>query len=237
MARQPDMTVVALALVLLHGAPAYAQWIVSAYGGAMHTQSSDVLVDDRATDTNLRFDETMFESRSSESPIYYGYRVGHRLPGPEWLFVEGELIHGKLYPRDAQATSGAGTLRGISVSNVPFESVVQDFNLSHGLNFILINALARRAFTSRVALTARLGAGPMLPHVESVVEGVRREDYQWAGIGVQVSGGAELTLWRRLAVTAEYKWTRARPQVSLARGRATLTTTSHHIAIGVAARF
>lgn len=236
-ARQPDITVVAAVLIVAHATSAQAQWTVSAYGGAMQTQSSDVRIDDREANTNLLFEEMPFDSRSSESPIYYGYRVGYRVPTIAWLFVEGELIHGKVYPRSPTTTLGSGTLRGTSASDIPFESVVQHFNLSHGLNFIVFNAVARRAFTSRVAATARLGAGPMLPHVESVVDGARREEYQWAGIGAQVGGGAELTVWRTLALTAEYKWTHARPHVSLARGEAMLTTTSHHLAIGMTAMF
>jgi hypothetical protein len=219
-------------------AQAPAQWVLSAYAGAMHTQSADVRIADPAVNTNLVFAATPFESRSWDAPIYYGYRIGHRVPGVRWLFVEGELIHGKLYPRQPQTTLGDGTFRGESVLDVPFAAVVQDFNLSHGLNFILINALLRQSFASRrITATARLGVGPMLPHVESVVDGVRREDYQWAGAGAQVSGGGELTVWRMLAVTAEYKWTYARPRLTLAHGEARLTTASHHIAIGLAAVF
>lgn len=229
---------VVAALLIAIPALAHGQWIVSAYGGAMHTQSSDVRVEDDRTNTSLVFEDAGFEGRSSQSPIYYGYRIGHRVGGTRWLFVEAEVIHGKLYPREPATTLGAGTLRGTIVSRVPFDAVIQDFNLSHGLNFILINALARRTFPNRrVTATARLGAGPLLPHAESLVEGTRRGDYQWAGIGMQVSGGGELTIWRTLAVTAEYKWTHARPRVSLARGDAMLTTTSHHIAIGLAAVF
>jgi hypothetical protein len=236
-ARRADITVVTAVLIAIP-ALAHGQWIVSAYGGAMRTESSDVRIEADATNTSLVFEAMRFESRSSESPIYYGYRIGHRVRGTRWLFVEAEVIHGKVYPREPAATMGMGTLRGMSVSRVAFDAVVQDFNLSHGLNFILINALARHLFANRrVTATARLGAGPVLPHVESLVDGDRREDYQWAGVGTQVSGGGELTIWRRLAVTAEYKWTHTRPRVSLARGDAMLTTSSHHIAIGLAAVF
>ena len=214
-----------------------AQWLVSAYGGAVHTQASDVRVDQPVEGTSLLFADTALESRSFESPEYYGYRVGHGVPRVDWLFVEAEVIHAKVYVRSPQQTLGSGLLNHAAASGVPFAAVVDDFNLSHGLNFIFVNALMRREIYERVTAMARIGAGPVLPHTESVVRGQRREHYELAGAGVQLSAGAEVLVWRTLAVAAEYKWTRAQPQVTLAVGSLSLPATSHHVVLGIAAQF
>jgi hypothetical protein len=230
----------ALAIAGLTVTPARldAQWLVSAYGGAVHTQAADVQVDQPAMGTTLVFPDTAFESRSFELPLYYGARIAHSVPRFRWLFVEAELIHGKLYLASPQRARGGGVLQNAGASDVPFAAVVEDFNLSHGFNFILFNALMRRAvYADRVTATARIGAGPLLPHAESVAGGQRREAYELAGIGVQLSGGAEVAVWRRLAVTAEYKWTRAQPHVTLAVGSLQLTAISHHLAVGLSAHF
>jgi hypothetical protein len=213
--------------------PVGAQWIVSAYGGAIHTRAADMRVQQPGSATDLRFTDVPFESRSFESPIYYGYRAGHRLGGTQWLFLEAELIHGKLYPQQPGTARGTGMLRGQPAAQVPFPTVVQEFNMSHGLNFLLGNILLRREMTTRFTATGRAGLGALLPHTESVVDGERRGRYEWAGVAVQLSGGAEVGLSRRIAATAEYKWTRASPRVTLAGGQATLTTRSHHLAVGV----
>jgi hypothetical protein len=210
-----------------------AQWIVSAYGGAIHTQAADVRVQQPASTTDLLFADMPFESRSFESPIYYGYRVGHSLGGARWLFLEGELIHGKLYPRHPGATRGSGMLRAQPALQVPFDTVVQEFNMSHGLNFVLGNILVRRPITTWFTATGRAGLGALLPHTESVVEAQRRGRYEWAGFAGQLSGGGEARLSRRIAATAEYKWSRASAQVTVAEGQAALTTRSHHMALGL----
>jgi hypothetical protein len=69
------------------------------------------------------------------------------------------------------------------------------------------------------------------------VQGHVRADYQLAGPAFHLGSGLEVAVLRRLGVFAEYKWTRARPLVSLAEGSATLAAGSHHIAIGLAAAF
>src|SRR3712207_8808171 len=50
-------------------------------------------------------------------------------PGTRWLFLEAELIHGKLYARNPQAALGSGTLHGSPASQIPFTAVVDDFSV------------------------------------------------------------------------------------------------------------
>jgi hypothetical protein len=217
---------------------AEVQWILSAYGGAIHTAPAGIVIEQPSFDTALTFPKVSFRSASSEPPIYYGYRVARAIPAPRWLFIEAEFIHAKLFARDDQNPRGLGLRNGVAAADVPFSSVVQSFGMSHGFNFILVNAVLRRPLRSgRLTLTGRGGAGPMRPHVETEVEGRRREGYQWAGVALQAGGGIELRVWRRISVLAEYKRTHGSVRVSVDHGTAFVTARSHHVASGLTATF
>ena len=133
--------------------------------------------------------------------------------------------------REPTRLTGAGTRSGEGVTRLPFGDVVQAFALSHGLNFVLVNALARLPLQSdRLAATARLGAGLSLPHAEVEIERRRTEQYQIAGPAIQASGGLELRVRGPLRATVEYEWTYARPQIAIDSGRRKsrrVLTTSH----------
>ena len=116
--------------------------------------------------------------------------------------------------------------------------------MSHGLNFIFANVALRQELgpvdsqgTHRFVVVARAGAGPTVPHAESAVEHVNRDQYQAGGLGTQVAGGLEATVWRRLAVLGEYKFTWTSPELDVAGGQATVPARSHHVVAGLAYRF
>lgn len=219
-------------ILFLLSTPCRAQWTIAGYIGGVHTQPADLDFARQATGTDLTFPDTPFRSESLDSPLYYGYRIGKALYR-ELFFVEGELIHAKAYAQPEEAGAGAGRLDGQLVVDVPLASVVQRFAMSHGLNLILVNAAFRRHIGhSRAAVVARAGLGPVLAHGETEIDGDRREDYQWAGVGLQAAGGLELRLWRGLHGLLEYKFTRARPQITVGGGSLEVTTLSHHVAIG-----
>ena len=112
--------------------------------------------------------------------------------------------------------------------------IVQQFAMSHGLNFLFADIGVRRHVSRRVTAALIAGAGPVLPHVETEVDGLAHEGYQIAGTGVQVAVGAEVRISRRLSVLTEYKWTRAVMRVSVVGGHASLTPSSHHVVVGLA---
>jgi len=213
-------------------APALGQWTVAVYGGGVHTHRSDLTIRQPDAGTNVRFRDVEFSSESLESPVYYGYRVGRGLRG-RFLFLEGEFIHAKAYARLDGEPTGTGTLRGQRVEGARIGDLVQHFAISHGLNFILVNVVVRKPLAAtRVGLAARVGLGPMRPHGETEVDGRRVDGYQWAGVGAQVAGGLEVRLWRGLHGLLEYKLTSARPRIAVYAGDATVTTLSHHLAVG-----
>ena len=230
----------AVALTLLAGASATeGQVIVSAYGGLVHTRPAGVRLEQPSRATDLTFPEVPFDSDSLRSPVYYGYRVALPLPGAARWYVEAELIHAKLYADARRAANGTGRVLGSGAQQVSFAETFDTFAMSHGFNFVLVNAVFRTplARNGPWLWTARAGAGPMVPHPEIEIDGLTEEGYQVAGLGIQVSSGVERKLSRHLLIMADYKFTGGRTRVSVPGGTVRLTGRSHHLAAGVGVVF
>src|SRR3954467_114789 len=182
-----------LAVLLAWPQVAQAQWYAAGYLGANHTLPAQVTIEQPSRSTSLQFNDVTFEARPFESPQYYGARVG-RLVGERRRFgVEFEWFHPKVYAITSEEVHVAGRHLGTSLdTTLRMDSIVQRYSMSHGMNFILFNAVMRipmsdvpGSFSSRVAITGRAGAGPMLPHGESSVDGELQEQYEIAGVGFQ----------------------------------------------------
>jgi hypothetical protein len=119
-----------------------------------------------------------------------------------------------LYAEVEHAVHVTGRSGGVDVDTTTrMDTFVQHYAMSHGMNFMLVNVVARRPLggtASRVALTGRAGAGPMLPHAETNVGGRSREQYERAGIGFQLAGGVDVRLAGWLSAIADYKFGHAR---------------------------
>jgi hypothetical protein len=92
----------------------------------------------------------------------------------------------------------------------------------------------RRLGNGPIAVAARAGAGPTIPHAESTIGDRSREQYEFAGVGAHAAGGLEIELLGGLLATAEYKLTFARPEISIAGGTGRTDSRSHHVAFGLA---
>jgi hypothetical protein len=197
--------------------PARADWTLAAYLGTAWTRPATLTVDRGSPGTRTELTGVEFDSRSFESPPYYGYRVGW-FNGRSGLGAEGELIHLKVYARPE--TLGADVRR---------------FSISHGLNLLLANAVLRRPLPSshRASATLRLGAGVTVPHAESDIAGVTEEHYEWGSLALQAAIGTELRVARRARVLAEYKLTTAAPAVGVAGGTIQGRYLSQHLAAGL----
>jgi hypothetical protein len=224
---------------------ARAQWYVAGYLGTNRTLAAPVSVDQPTRNTSLTLDGVTFEARPFKSPQYYGVRVG-RLFGEQRRFgVEFEWIHPKAYADTTQVVHITGRLNGVNIdTNARMDTIVQRYAMSHGMNFALFNAVVRvpldedgAGFASRVALTARAGAGPMLPHAENTVAGESREQYEAGGLGYQVAGGVDVHLAGWLSAVADYKFGRATPEVMIVAGTGRTTANVHQLAFGLALGF
>jgi hypothetical protein len=223
--------------------PASAQWTAAAYFGAAHTQNSFLDVRQQALGTDIRFHNIAYHGKSFQPPLYYGLRTGYWFRH-HWG-VEAELTHLKVFARVEQTARVTGTLNGVAIdSQVPINSIVQRFSISHGVNLLLANAVFHQAMGRsrepghpRAYAVLRFGAGVTIPHAESTIQNLVDEHYQVGSPAFQVAASVEVRIWERLYWTAEYKFTRTREQVDVNSGTATTLLLSHHFATGPAIHF
>jgi hypothetical protein len=222
-------------------ASARADWLLSGFLGHAQTQSSNIDLTLASQSTQLRLEDVDYRGESFRSPHYYGVRATWTPEAHRWLGIEGEWIHAKVYAEADRRVHVVGTLRGAPIDAVvPLSSIAQRLSMSHGLNFILANVSARRAFgptkadgSPRVVGVVRGGVGPTMPHAESQLDNAYVEQYEGGGIGTQIGGGIELALWRHIGALGEYKFTWASPEIDVAGGQAKIPSRSHHFVFGL----
>jgi hypothetical protein len=159
----------------------------------------------------------------SDAP-YYAYRLGG---GPVGHAIETELVHHKIYLLDPP----------------PF---VEHFEISHGYNLLLVNAVAPTG-----GLQARFGVGVVIAHPEGRIAGRqvgarRGRARTWLGGGYHIAGVAtQLAIGRRYALgpgatsltaTPEMKITAAFARVPLEEGTVTVPNVAVHALAGIGAR-
>lgn len=209
-------------LLLSVASRADAQWYGSVYLGANTTRAADVTVKGDGYDATIPRVE--FEARPFESPQYYGLRLGRFLGGDRRVGVEVEFIHLKVIGNPGQ-----------------LGPQVQQYRMTHGLNFLVANLVSRRPLgrsasgESPFSLVTRLGAGVTVPHAETTILGVLKEQYEYAGPGAHAALGLNTRLTGRWSLVTEYKLTYAKPRITTAHnGTGQTTTLTHHLAVGLA---
>jgi hypothetical protein len=236
------MPIVGIALTMCVGVGrAAADWTLAAFVGGARTQDSTIRLNQPSASTDVTLSPVRYRTESLQAPIYYAYRIGV-FPDAGWVGIEGEFIHLKVIADTTRPVTTQGVIRDVPVSDVrPLATVMDRFSISHGVNLLLVNAVARRALRRhddglpRWFLTGRAGAGASVPHPESTIAGVSLERYQWGSFSLQAAAGLELRLARRLYLAGEYKLTRTVQHVSVAGGSVRSPLTSHHFVAGVAA--
>jgi opacity protein-like surface antigen len=224
---------------LISVSSAAADWAISGFLGAVQTRPNTLTVQLPNAGTQLTLDSVRYRSQSFESPQYYGVRVTGYL-GPHFG-LEGEWIHPKAYARTEEVVHASGTVAGSPLNaDVRLDSLVHRFSISHGLNYLLMNAVVRHPLDKserpRGWLTARAGAGLTIPHGESDIGGLRQEQYEIGSVGFHFAAGGELKISRIVYVMAEYKFTTTDESVSVAGGTVDGRFSSHHIAFGIVLR-
>jgi hypothetical protein len=240
---RPFILVVA-GFVLAVPSPARADWMLSAYLGGSWTQPSTARIDQPAKQTSLEFIDLHYRGESSRPRRYYGYRIGWIPHSRRWMAIEAEHVHAKVFAETGDIGRVRGTLRGVPIDTSQKVSlIVEELSMSHGLNFIFGNFVIRHEFGGqhgagrRATATLRAGAGPTVPHAESTIGGVTRQQYEHGGIGTQIAGGIEFAVWRRLHVLSEYKFTGTSPRISVDSGEAVIPSRTHHFVAGAAVLF
>jgi hypothetical protein len=218
--------------------PAFAdgQWYVTGYLGGNRTQSATVTVRQPALDTAVAFHDVRFAAKPLQDPNYYGWRIGYEPAGRFGL--EFEFVHLKVIGETGRTYRISGRFAGANADDLvaPMNELVQRYSMTHGLNFLLVNLVAKLPVfrpSGRTSMTARIGAGPTIPHAETTVGGRSRAEYEYGGLGVHAAVGLTVRVFHRVAALVEYKLTYARPEIDLVDGTGTTTAVSHHLAGGV----
>lgn len=222
-----------------------AEVVVSVFSGVALTENNDLRL--RQTGgTDLTFHAVSYQGRDFESPQYYGGRVSYFLPQqPHWGFG-AEFFHMKMYLNAGETVHVTGSRAGLPVNDFErIDNTIQDFSISHGLNFLTLDATYRWLpghrdgdFLGRFQPYVGAGIGAVIPHVESTVGGVRREGYQWRGPGVQGFAGLNFDLLRHLSLFVEYKLTYANlDTLDIPGGSIALIPFTHHFVSGLSVRF
>jgi hypothetical protein len=217
-------------------APAEAQWFAGIYLGANHTHDADVTIDRPALGEAFRFSNVQFEGKPFQSPQYYGWRVGRMFGGRERFGIEFEFIHLKVIARTDRPYAAVGIAETAPGQPFAMSTVVQRYAMTHGLNFAVVNGVGRLPLGRRLAVIARAGVGPTIPHAETTIAGAAREQYEYGGLGAHFSAGAELRAWRFVSAAVDYKFTLARPMIDVVQGTGRTTTATHQVAFGLAFR-
>lgn len=228
-----------LALVfVLVPVTAQAQWAVSTFTGTSHTRPSTISIDRPDAGQSLEFVDARYDARPFKEAPYYGIRVTRFFSDTRKLGIEIELLHNKVYARTGEVVRVRGTLAGTPIDSPMLMNVlVQRYNHSHGLSFLLANVVWRQPLGepgSRFAVLARAGAGPVVSGRDIVMNGLNVQGYELSGLGAQASAGLTTRLAGKVAAMVEYKFTSARPEIDLtAGGRGTMSAASHHLAVGL----
>ena len=221
---------------------ATAQLYASISAGGNRTSPADVTVNVPSAGLAVTYQDVHFSARPLDSPQYYVWRVGRLFGAHERFGVEFEFTHLKVIGDTSRSYVASGQINGQAIpsgSSLPMNAQVQEYQMTHGLNFLLVNAVGRWPITSsrRLSLVVRGGMGTTLPHGETEVLGQAREGYEFAGLGVEGAAGLAMKLSHLLTLVADYKVSEARPRISVVLGTAQTRALTQQIAIGLALGF
>lgn len=223
--------------------PMRGEAYAAGYIGGARTNAATVVLEQADPFVRLNLQKVPLSGKSFQSPIYYGYRAGYYFT--RHVGIEGEFIHVKIYADLHQPVEIRGTFRGNEVrEQAPMSRYADQFEVSHGLNIVLVNVILRRSLAgssdpakAAIALVARAGAGPTIPRPEVIVLGTPGGAYEAGPLAAQAAAGVTLRLWRGLAVLTEYKYTFTPTAFTIPNGRASLHVHSHHVVTGFAVHF
>ncbi len=247
-ARRPLLAVALGCAALLAASPAAAEPFLDLFTGVSDTESADVRIEQPAVGNDFKIRNLAFDGEAFEDPPYYGVRVGYFFEGVPWLGLGLEFFHFKVFGDTRATREVTGTRGGVPIAAaVRVDSVVQNFDISHGVNYLMVDVLARYGFfkdpddypNGRLQVYAGAGVGPVITHAETEIENVKSEPgYELGGVGVQGFAGIRFLLFRYLGVFVEGKITHSSLTVGVARGgEASLDETTKHLVFGLTAVF
>lgn len=240
--RRMALVVFSAAGIVGFARPAQAQIYGSISAGANHTMPADVTVNVPGAGLGVTYHDVQFSARSFDSPQYYVWRVGRLFGANARWGIEFEFTHLKVIADTSKSYAAAGAIAGNAIptgTSLPMNAQVQEYQMTHGLNFLLVNVVSRIPLGDhgRFAIVTRAGIGSTLPHAETNVLGEFRQQYEFAGAGLQGSVGVAMRLSRLVSLVADYKLSEAQPKITVVGGTGQTTAITHQAAIGLAFGF
>jgi len=233
------------AIILVSAFSAKAEFVFSAFTAKTIDEDNDVKVK-QSGGTDLTFHDAQFQGKDFESPQYYGLRAAYFLHEDKPGFGFGvEFFHDKEYMKTGGNLNVTGTRGGVPVNdNEPVNNTIQNFNNSHGMNFLTADVFYRwvfganhNSFLQRLRPYIGAGAGVVIPHVESTVYGVSSQQYEVGGPGVQAIAGLDVKITKLFSIYTEYKFTYADLNESIPNGSIQFEPMAHHFVAGVSFHF
>jgi hypothetical protein len=181
------------------------------FGGAAWSLPTTLTID-QADLERLSVDAD-WETRPFDSPPYYAARIGLWRESRGW---ELQLLHHKLYLADP-----------------PPE--IEHFEISHGWNFLTL----QRASRTRV-VDWRVGAGPVITHVEGRIRGRGADPggglfdagYHVSGAALLAGAGRSFAISRTFFASAEAQVTLSWARVPIQTGHARTANAAFHVLFG-----
>lgn len=237
------IALLALAIPSQVGAEAF----LDLYLGKTFTHDSDIHIKQSRLANDYTFEGVTFHDNSFKDPPYYGLRAGYFFERHPWLGLGVEFFHFKISADTSEVRPLRGTRNGSPVAGaVPVNSVVQRFAITHGVNYLTLDALFRyplltspeRFPRGRLQLYAGMGLGPVIAHPEMHIDHVRfQPGYEIAGLGVQGFVGTRFLIFKHLGVFGEYKFTHSGLSVTVPSGTGRVQENTHHLVGGLTIHF
>ena len=211
---------------------------LGAYLGPAYTSRSSLnLVQPGGTD--MTFGDIAWEGKPFRPPPYYGYRAIHWLSDRYGVMID--FTHIKAIAIKNRQGQQSGFKDGDHVpTQAPVSATLKRLEFTHGYNLLTLNALRRASMRGPNLIPyAGVGLGIAIPHVEVQRAGkpqsTRTYEYQITGPALQLLGGIEWRLGRRLSLFVEYKLTCAMIRGDLVGGgKVTTNLCTHQVPVGIA---
>ena len=211
---------------------------LGAYLGPAYTSRSSLnLVQPGGTD--MTFGDIAWEGKPFRPPPYYGYRAIYWLSDRYGVMLD--FTHIKAIAIKNRPGQQSGFKDGDHVpTQAPVSATLKRLEFTHGYNLLTLNALRRASMRAPNLMPyAGVGLGVAIPHVEVQRAGkpqsTRTYEYQITGPALQLLGGIEWRLGRRLSLFVEYKLTCAMIRGDLVGGgKVTTNLCTHQVPVGIA---
>lgn len=230
--------------------PIGGDFFLKFYTGFAGTQNSDLQLSQPAAGNELLFNDVSWIDASWGKPNapYYGIRLGYFLEDLPWLGVMVDFLHFKAIAETGKVVNVSGTRLGAPINAaIPMSSIVSQYQMTNGINFLTFNALARWQLDvseefphGRFQPYAGAGLGPTFHQPEIVIDGISStfNEYQWGELGVQALVGVSYYIIPELDLFTEYRFTHTQTNLDTPLGGKGMTPiNTHHIVFGTGVHF